>query len=321
MNRSPSNASGRVLVTGGSGFLGRNLLERMYLCGIPARASVRRPVESGGRWETVLVGHCDGSTDWSAALQGIDAVVHCAARVHVLREASASPAAEFRRTNLDGTRNLAEQAARAGVRRFVFVSTIGVNGSATTDHAFRADDEPDPNGDYARSKYEAERALLALSRESSLEVAIVRPPLIYGHNAPGNFEQLARWVRRSVPLPLASVSNRRSFAAIENVTDLLVKCTVHPRAVNQVFLVSDGTDISTAEFIQAMARAAHVPCRLMPIPLALMSLLAGLAGRREQLEKLTASLQLDISKTREQLDWRPPVALDQAMANAMRSTG
>jgi nucleoside-diphosphate-sugar epimerase len=245
----------------------------------------------------------------------VDIVVHCAARVHILNDQTADPLAEFRQVNVDGTLTLARQAAQAGVRRFVFLSSIKVNGEQSGDGlAFNADQRPAPSDPYGISKYEAEVGLRALARETGMEVVIIRPPLVYGPGVKANFLAMMRWLRRGVPLPLGGVTeNRRSFVFLDNLVDLIVTCIDHPAAANQTFLVSDDEDLSTAALLRRMAAALGRPARLIPMPAGLITLVAKLIGRPGIAQRLCGSLQVDIGKTKTLLCWSPPVSVDEGL--------
>lgn len=271
-------------------------------------------------YETVIVGEVNGKTFWEAALNGVDVVVHCAARVHVRNEDS-DPLAGFREVNVAGTLALARQAAAAGVRRFVFVSSIKVNGESTSPgHPFRVEDSPAPEDAYGISKWEAEQGLTVLSAETGMEVVIIRPPLVYGPGVKGNFATLLQWVNKGAPLPFGAVTeNRRSLVALDNLIDLMVTCTDHPAAAGQVFLVSDGEDVSTAELLRRVGVAIGKPVRLLPVPLWMLKSGVALLGRREQAQRLLGSLQVDISRTRERLGWTPPVSLDEGLRRTVAS--
>jgi nucleoside-diphosphate-sugar epimerase len=263
----------------------------------------------------VHVGELGPDTDWTPALDGVDVVVHTAARVHVMHETSADPLAEFRRANVDGTMALARQAAAAGVRRLVFLSSIKVNGEGTIPgRPYRADDVPAPMDPYGVSKHEAEQALLALGRLGPMSVTIIRPVLVYGPGVKGNFLSMLRWVKRGVPLPFGAINNRRSLVALDNLVDLIVTCLEHPAAANQVFLVSDGEDVSTSTLLRKLGRALERPARLIPVPPAIFAAAASAAGKGAVARRLLGSLQVDAEPTRKLLSWRPPVSLDQAMA-------
>jgi nucleoside-diphosphate-sugar epimerase len=327
---------GTALVTGASGFVGRALCRRLAEEGVRVVAAVRKTMHpdtlnpdpgappAGGKErgdpsvipdvKQVIVGDIDGATDWSQALAGVDVVFHLAARVHVLRETAADPLAEFRRTNVAGTERLARSAAAAGARRLVYVSSIGVNGLSTQEgRKFTEADVPHPHNDYALSKWEAEQALLRVAGETGLQTVIVRPPLVYGPAAPGNFAQLLAVVARGIPLPLASVRNQRSLVYVGNLVDALVACATHPAAAGQTYLVSDGEDVSTPELLRRLARALDVPARLLPCPPALLRLAGRLSGRLEQVERLLGSLQVDSGKIRRELNWHPPQTLEQGL--------
>jgi nucleoside-diphosphate-sugar epimerase len=245
-------------------------------------------------------------------------LVHLAARVHVMQDAFADPLTEFRKVNVAGTENLARQAAKAGVKRFVFLSSIKVNGEFTeAGQPFTADDVPAPEDPYGISKHEAERLLLQIAAETGMEVVIIRPPLVYGPCVKANFESMMRWLARGVPLPLAAVTqNRRSLLALDNLVDLIVTCLHHPAAANQTFLVSDGEDLSTAQLLKRMGSAMGRPARLFHMPPALMKLGATLLNKRAIYQRLCGSLQLDIAKTRQLLGWTPPVSVDQGLRRA-----
>lgn len=308
-----------ILVTGGTGFIGKALVKRLIGDGFPTRISIRRQgvtVPAGA--QTVRVADLSPEIDWQAALEGISAVVHTAARVHVMEDKAADPLAEFRRVNVAGTLNLARQAAAAGVTRFVFVSSIKVNGEATELHRpFSANDEPAPLDPYGVSKMEAERGLYEIASQTGMEVVMVRPPLVYGPGVRANFASMMRWLRRGVPLPLGAIHNARSLVALDNLVDLLVICLTHPAAAGQVFLVSDGEDVSTTELLRRAAQAMGRSARLLPIPSTWLEGAAALLGRRNVAQRLCGSLQVDIEKTRQVLGWRPPLTLDEGLKKAV----
>ena len=303
----------KILVTGATGFVGSALIQRLSDDGMTCRAALRRtPDALPENVDRVLVGDLDESTDWSEALRDRDVVVHAAARVHVMQDNVEDPLEAFRKVNLRGSVNLARQAAEAGVKRFVFVSSIKVNGGQTAPgQPFHADDVPAPLDPYGVSKMETEQALFALAEETGMEVVAIRPPLVYGPGVKANFATMMRWLARGVPLPFGRVDNRRSLVALDNLVDLIVTCLVHPGAANQVFLVSDGEDLSTAELLTRLSIAMDSPARLMPIPVAALKVGAWLVGRQPVAQRLLGSLQVDISKTRERLDWVPPVSVDE----------
>lgn len=304
-----------ILVTGATGFVGRALCH--VLKGSHAVRAVARVPTSAGLPDAieVVAGELSCDEDWSASLAGVGAVIHCAARVHVMNEKSADPMAEFRRVNVDGTMHLAQQSAMAGVRRFVFVSSIKVNGEQTRPGApFVADQAPNPEDPYGISKMEAEEGLRALARETGMEVVIIRPPLIYGPGVKANFLAMMRWLQRGVPLPLGGVTaNRRSLVFLDNLVDLIVTCVDHPAAANRTFLVSDDEDLSTATLLRRMAAALGRPARLIPVPAGLIVFGAKLIGRPGITQRLCGSLQVDIGKTRELLGWTPPISVDEGL--------
>lgn len=305
-----------ILVTGASGFIGRPLCVRLSTMGRRVVPAVR----SQQHLADVAVGEIGPETAWHAALSECHAVVHLAARVHVMRDKAADPLAEFRRVNVQGTLTLAHQAVDAGVRRFVMVSSAKVNGESTTPgRPFTAHDTPAPQDAYALSKYEAEQGLHALAAQTGMEVVVVRPPLVYGPGVKANFAAMMRWLAWGIPLPLGSVTrNRRSLVGIDNLVDLLVTCLDNPSAAGQTFLASDGEDLSTAELLYRLGAALGRPACLMPVPESWLSFGARLTGRPEIYQRLCGSLQLDIAHTREQLGWTPPFSVDEGLRRTVR---
>jgi nucleoside-diphosphate-sugar epimerase len=306
----------QVLISGANGFVGHALCAEAVARGLTVRGVTRAPVDLPMDVENFVIGSIDGNTVWRGPLAGCDAVVHLAARAHVIHEAATDPLAEFRRVNLHGTLNLARQAAVAGVRRFVFISSIGVNGAETLQHPFTPHDVAAPHSPYAVSKHEAELGLQALAAETGMEVVIIRPPLVYGPNAPGNFGSLMRWLKRGVPMPLGAIHNRRSLVALDNLVDLIVLCLTHPAAANQTFLVSDGEDVSTTELLRRMGQAMGRPARLLPVPASWLKLAAAMVGKPDVAQRLCGSLQVDIEKTRRLLGWTPPLSLVEGLRRA-----
>lgn len=311
--------SSGVLVTGGTGFLGQALLQKLLVSGrCPLIAAVRRnrtdfPAEVRVEW----VNELGSTTDWTACLQEVGVVIHCAARAHVMEEETADPLLEYRRVNVQGTLALAEQAAKAGVRRFVYISSIKVNGEHTASNIrFHAEDIPAPEDAYGISKLEAEQGLLALARNTGMEVVIIRPPLVYGPGVKGNFASMVRWVRKGMPLPLGAVHNKRSLVALENLVDFIALCADperSPRAANEVFLISDGEDVSTTELLRKVASAYNVAPRLLPIPDLWIQTAARLLGKRAVADRLLGSLVVDTSKARGLLGWKPVVSMDEQL--------
>jgi len=304
-----------VLVTGASGFVGTALCKKLGAQGHVVRRAVRMAASGP---DTVAVGDIGPATDWSAALGGVDCVVHLAARAHVMRDTAAAPLAEYRRINVDATIMLARAAAAARVRRFVFLSSVKVNGERTADRPFTEDDTPRPEDAYGISKWEAEQALSKVAGETGLEVAVLRAPLVYGPGVKGNFFSLLRAVARGIPLPLASIDNRRSLIYVGNLSDAVMRCIDHPAAAGKTFLVADGADVSTPQLIHAMAAALGAPARLLPFPPALLRGGAALFGKMATVSRLTDSLQVDIGRLRRELGWRPECALAQGLAETAR---
>jgi nucleoside-diphosphate-sugar epimerase len=310
-----------ILVTGATGLVGGALLMRLDadLARKGVVAAVRHKAASLPKEVLqVQVGDLLHTTYWGLALQGVDAIVHCAARVHVMQGDETGDTQTYHEVNVNGTVNLARQAAQAGVRRFVFVSSIKVNGEATQpSKPFTADDVPLPLDPYGVSKLEAEKGLRAIEAQTGMEVVIVRPPLVYGPGVKANFAFMMRWVARGIPLPLGSINNSRSMVALGNLVDLLVICLEHPSAAGQTFLVSDGEDVSTTQLLRRTAKAMGQNALLLPVPAFVLKWGAEMLGKRDIVQRLCGSLQVDITKTRNLLGWNPPLTLDQGLKQAV----
>ncbi len=307
-----------VLLTGVSGFVGRALLDSLVgSASYQIRACARNiGVAEHPGVEYIAMGDLGGDARWESFTQDVDVVVHAAARVHVMNDNSADPLAEFRKVNVDGTLNLARQAAASGVRRFVFISSIKVNGEFTLPgRPFTADDSPAPADPYGVSKLEAENGLLALSKSTGMEIVIIRPVLVYGPGVKANFRNMMAFLAKgvSIPLPLGSVNNKRSLVALDNLVDLIKTCMVHPAAANQIFLVSDGNDVSTTELLRKVAHSVGTKAVLVPFPVKLLTFLATLVGKKGVATRLFGSLQVDISKNHQLLGWLPPVTLEASL--------
>ena len=305
--------AGAIAITGANGFVGRALCTSLRAQGrtvVPLVRTAESSPPDGAR----VVGDIGPDTPWSDALKGVDCVVHCAARVHVMHDEDPDPRGAFRRVNVDGTRAVAVAAAAAGVRRLVFVSSLKVHGDQTLPGApFHAKSVPAPQDAYGQSKWEAEQALWAVAATTGLEIVVVRPPLVYGPGAKANFLRLMQWVARGLPLPLGGIHNRRSLLALGNLTDLLQICIDHPAAAGQTLLASDDHDMSTPELIRGLAAAMGRPARLLPVPVSWLRLAGRLTGQTPQIERLTGSLQVDIGHTREVLSWTPPWTVQQGL--------
>lgn len=310
----------RVLLTGATGFVGRRLacqldqLDRFSLA-----CAVRRSGSSICGTEFV-VGELNASTDWAKALGGQNAVIHAAARAHVMKDETEDPLAEYRKVNVEGTLNLARQAAEAGIRRFIFVSSIKVNGEQTAEgRPFIAESAPAPEDAYGSSKMEAEQALQALAEEAGMEVVIIRPPLVYGPGVKGNFATMINLLKKGLPLPLGAIHNKRSLVALDNLVDLIITGIDHPKAGNQVFLAGDGEDLSTSELLRGIGKAMGKPARLIPVPTRVLMFGAGLLGKESVAQRVLGSLQVDISKARNLLGWEPPLSVEEGLRRCFDS--
>lgn len=304
----------RVLITGASGFIGQALRIEALAHGMKVRGAFRQRAELPDGIEDVVSGEINDTTDWTSALSGCDVVIHLAARVHVMNDTSDDPLAEFRQVNVRGTLNLARQAARAGVKRFIFVSSVKVNGEQTkAGKPFTEDTAPNPQDAYGISKLEAEQGLQKIAQETGMEVVMIRPPLVYGAGVKANFASMMRAVKRGFPLPLGAIHNQRSFVYVGNLVSLIMRCIDHPAAANQVFLVSDGHDLSTTELLRACASALDVNARLLPVPQKLLELAAAMLGRHAVAQRLCGNLQVDISKARSLLGWTPPFSVTEGL--------
>ncbi|MBE3023612.1 SDR family oxidoreductase [Janthinobacterium sp. GW458P] len=301
----------KILVTGASGFVGAALCAHLDALNMSYVGSAR---QASGLPSRVLVGALTAQTDWSVALSGCDVVVHLAARVHVMDDQSSDPLSAFRAVNVDATLNLARQAVRSGVRRFIYVSSIKVNGEATHGTPFTSQDQPAPLDPYGFSKLEAERGLQVLAQETGLELVIVRPPLVYGPGVRANFQRLMQLLRKGIPLPLGAVHNRRSMVGLDNLVDLLTVCCSHPRASGEVFLVSDDHDLSITELLRSLSFAmGKTRPLLFSMPAGVLTGVAGVLGKSAAASRLLGSLQVDIAHTRTTLDWVPPASVDDSI--------
>lgn len=309
----------RVLVTGAGGFVGKALAAYLFAKGLTVRASTRSMDHgTAPQFEHTKTGDLSATTDWLPAVHAVDTLVHCAARVHVMRETEGVPLEAFRAVNVEGTLNLARQAAAAGVKRFVFISSVKVNGEFTkAGQAFTEADVPDPQNAYAQSKHEAEQGLRQLCADSAMELVIIRPPLVYGRGVKANFAALVGAVKSGWPLPLGAVHNQRSFLVLNNLLDFIVTCINHPQAANQTFFVSDGQDLSTTELVYKIGQAVEVPARLLPVPFCVMHAGAKLLGKGDAVQRLYGNLQVDISKARNLLGWAPPMSVDEGLKRAV----
>jgi len=307
-----------ILLTGASGFVGGAISKA--LINRPVRLVLRNIREMKHYPDMVYKAELSPSQDWAKGLDNINVVIHCAARAHIMKEYLSDPLSEFRLVNVDGTLNLAMQAAKAGVKRFIFVSTIKVNGERTTaNDPFTADQLPSPSDPYAISKYEAESGLRLIAAKTGMEVVIIRPPLIYGPGVKANFLSMMKWLHTGIPLPLGGiVGNKRSLVYIENLVDLIRVCIDHPCAKNQIFLVSDGQDLSTTVLLQKMSQAMGCNSRLVALPPSFVKLVGGWVGKKIITDRLCDSLIVDIEKTKNLLGWEPIYSVEQGLSKTAK---
>ena len=304
----------RILVTGASGFVGSALCANLVGQGFMVLGAVRcLPDREIAGVDYRLVADLSGDTNWSEALSGVDVVVHCSARVHVMQDMEKDPLMVFREVNVKGTIRLAKQAVDKGLKRFIYISSLKVNGECTDGDPFNADDIPKPTDPYSISKWEAEQELKNIARETDLEIVIIRPPLVYGVGVQANFFRLMQAVKLGLPLPLGAITNRRSLVALDNLVALIVTCLDNKAAANQIFLVSDGEDLSTPELLRRTAGAMGRTARLFPISVPLLLKVASLLGKAAFAHRLCDSLQADINKTRDLLGWSPPFSVDESL--------
>jgi len=293
----------KILVTGSNGFVGKALVPALTAAGHTVLALTRE-----------ISGDINAQTDWTPHLSGVDVVIHLAARVHMLNDTLADPLEMYRLVNTAGTLNLARQAAACGVKRFIFLSSIKVNGEKTAPgQPFTTQTPPAPLDPYGVSKFEAEEGLKRIAAETPLEYVIIRPPLVYGAGVKANFLSMMRWLDRGVPLPLGAVNNRRSLIAIDNLVDLIITCVGHPAAANQLFLAADGEDLSTTDLLKRLGIALGKPARLIPVPPILIETAAAVLGKKGITQRLFGSLQVDNSAARMLLNWKPPLTVDEGL--------
>ncbi|MGA4446369.1 UDP-glucose 4-epimerase family protein [Ectopseudomonas chengduensis] len=305
----------KIFLTGSTGFVGSALLAELKKLSDCRVVSAVRSAVSSASDDVVVVGNIDDTTDYSSALNGVDVVVHSAARAHIMRDEVADPLAEYRNVNVEGTLNLAKQAVAAGVKRFVYISSIKVNGESTTGlSAFTESDSAKPEDPYGVSKHEAEEGLRLLAEETGLEVVIIRPPLVYGPGVKANFLSLVKLSATGLPLPFGSVNNHRSMVYVGNLVSFIIHCIRHPAAANETFLVSDGEDVSLRNLVTYIRLCFGRSPRLLPVPVGLFKLAGALAGKRGMVDRLVGDLQVDSSKVRTLLGWVPPYTVEQGIA-------
>ena len=310
-----------VLLTGATGFLGTRLCITLNKKPRLKLTAVVRRGRTVSQANSVIEMTCiDSVSDWADALATQEVVIHTAARAHIMKDSAVDSLLEYRKINVDGALNLARQAATAGVKRFIFISSIKVNGEQTAPgQSFQPEDEAKPIDPYGISKWEAEQGLQRIANETGMEVVIIRPPLVYGPGVKGNFANLIKLVRKGLPLPLGAIYNRRSMIALDNLVDLIITCIDHPNASNQVFLASDGQDLSTTELLQGLAQAMGKSSRLLPIYSSFLRLAASALGKKTIADRLLGSLQVDSSNTRNLLNWTPPISVDEGLRRCFDS--
>jgi len=299
----------KILITGANGFVGSHLVR--FLEGHELAAIGRTEVAGVEQFIRITL---SPDTDFSGCFNDVGCIVHAAARAHIMKDEADDPLAEYRKVNVAGTLNLARQAATAGVKRFIYISSIKVNGEQTLlGKPFTEEDMPAPTDAYGLSKHEAEQGLRELAEETGMEVVIIRPPLVYGPGVKGNFANMIKLVGKGLPLPLGAVHNKRSFVALDNLVDLIITCIDHPGAANETFLVSDGEDLSTTQLLRGVAEAMGKLSRLIPVPASLLQFGATLIGKKAVAQRLLGSLQVDISHTQKCLNWLPPLTVKQGL--------
>ncbi|MEN2509151.1 SDR family oxidoreductase [Stutzerimonas stutzeri] len=301
-----------LLVTGANGFIGARLVSFLKKGSFNLTTVVRRAIS--GSADNALIINLDSTTDWAPIVSNIDVVIHTAAKVHAMSGDVDGSLASYREMNTYGTLKLAEQSAAAGVKRFIFISSVKVNGEQTGPASpYSANDPSGPVDPYGISKYEAELGLLEIASKTTMEVVIIRPPLVYGPQVKGNFASMIKLVGKGVPLPLGAIHNKRSLVGIDNLVDLIIHCIDHPAAANQIFLAGDGEDLSTTELLRGVGKAMGKPARLIPVPVGFLYFGAILLGKKAMAQRLLGSLQVDISKTCELLDWKPPYTVEEGL--------
>ena len=283
----------KILITGQNGFIGKALFNFLQQQNYQVRGAVRNEQQADKDQDIVAIGDIGPTTDWKSALVDVEVIIHLANRAHVLNDRAVDPLAIFRKVNTAGTIQLAEQALKSDVKRFIFVSSIKVNGEQTSKHPFTVNDKPNPQDPYAISKLEAENTLRKIAQKSSMEIVIIRPPLVYGQGVKGNFQRLSRLVEIGIPLPFSSIKNKRSLISLDNLLQILSKAVIDPAVANQTFLVSDGRDLSTPQLIKKIANSIGRPARLFPFPIKLLKILGKLTGQSETINRLTEDLQID----------------------------
>lgn len=309
-----------VLLTGATGFVGRYLWKFLTSTGYSVTGTTRRSAEdfSVDEHKLISIGDLGSAVDWEPVLKGVDCVVHLAARVHVMRDREPDPLAAFRRVNVGGTERLLRHACESGVKRFVYISSVKVHGDATTGAPFKVTDAPLPTDPYAQSKLEAERLVEAIGAQIGIETVVIRPPLIYGPGVGGNFIRLLQMIDKGYPLPFGRIDNQRSLVGVANLCDLIRECLSNRSAAGRTFLVSDDQDVSTPELLRLIAASMSRPARLLPVPPAVLRVVAKAAGRSAELSRLTGSLRVDVAETMRILDWAPPFSLADEIESTVR---
>jgi nucleoside-diphosphate-sugar epimerase len=301
-----------ILVTGATGFIGNKLCQVLSMRGDAVVAVARKQVNIDTNI-TVINKVLSKDTDWQDCLKDIDVVIHLAGRAHVMNDVSENPYQAYADINIDATKQLAEQAALSGVKRFIYLSSIKVNGERTKDIAFSETDSPQPEDDYGKTKYEAEKALNSIGKDTGMEVVIIRPPLVYGEGVKANFKSLIKLAQLNIPLPFGAIRNKRSLVYIENIIDFILLCTHHPSAANQTFLISDDDDVSITRLIQEIKEASGKRSLLIPVPQSWLKFVLQLIGKSSLSDRLLGNLQVDMTKAKTLLDWKPPFTVEQGI--------